>query len=275
LVDYGWFHYIAVPMVATLHFFYAIVRNYGLAIILLTVLVRLCMFPFSRKQALSTQKMQELQPEIKRLQEKYKNNVEARTKAQQELFRKHNYNPLGGCLLVFIQLPIFVALYRALGVDVALRQAPLLSESIRWCSNLAGPDMLFNWSKFMPAFVTSGKGIFGLGPYCNLLPLLTIGLFIWQQKKMMPPAADENAAMQQKIMQYMMIFMGILFFKVASGLCIYFVASSLWGIGERKFLPKTQPVAVPVPARPSSAARATNGRDGAAGSAKKKSRGSK
>jgi YidC/Oxa1 family membrane protein insertase len=129
-------------------------------------------------------------------------------------------------------------------VAIELRDAPLISNSIRWCSNLAAPDMLFDWSAFMPAFVNSGIGMFGLGPYFNLLPILTIGLFIMQQKMFMPPAADEQAAMQQKIMQYMMIFMGLMFFKVASGLCIYFIASSLWGLAERQFLPKSKLVAV-------------------------------
>jgi YidC/Oxa1 family membrane protein insertase len=210
------------------------VRNYGLAILMLTVLVRGCMFPLSRKQALGAQKMQELQPEIRRIQEKYKNDMEGRTKAQQELFRKHNYNPFSGCLVLFVQLPIFVALYRSLMVDIELRQAPLLSQGIRWCSNLAAPDMLFDWSGFMPGFLLGW-----LGPYFNLLPILTVVLFIVQQKMFMPPAVDEKAAQQQKMMQYMMVFIGVMFFKVASGLCIYFIASSLWGLAERKLLPKT------------------------------------
>jgi len=237
LIYYGWFEMFAVPLVTVLHFFYAIFHNYGIAIILLTVLVRGCMFPLSRKQALGAQKMAELQPEIKRIAEKHKTNVEARTKAQQELFRKHNYNPLAGCLPVFIQLPIFVALYRSLMVDVELRGAPLITHGFRWCSNLAAPDMLFNWESFMPDFITHGTGMLGLGPYFNILPIVTIILFLWQQQKMMPPPADEQAAMQQKVMKYMMIFMGVMFFKVASGLCLYFIASSLWGVAERKFLP--------------------------------------
>ena len=245
LVYFGWpvFAMVAVPLTMILHWFYAVVGNYGLAIILLTVLVRGCMFPLSLKQAAGAQKMQTLQSEIKKIQEKFKNNAEGRTKAQQELFRKHNYNPLAGCLPVFIQMPVFIGLYRSLMVAIELRDAPLISNSIRWCSNLAAPDMLFDWHAFMPVFINSGVGIFGLGPYFNLLPILTIVLFIWQQKMFMPPAADEQAAMQQKIMQYMMIFMGLMFFKVASGLCIYFIASSLWGLAERKFLPKAAPVA--------------------------------
>jgi len=243
LIYYGWFGMFAKPIAWLLHLFYAIVRNYGIAILMLTVTVRGLMFPLSRKQALGAQKMQMLQPEIKKIQEKYKKDVEGRTKAQQELFRKHNYNPLSGCLVMFIQLPIFIALYRSLMVDIELRQAPLLSQGIRWCSNLAAPDMLFDWSGFMPQSVNEGVGFFGLGPYFNILPILTIVLFLLQQKMFMPPATDEQTAMQQKIMKYMMVFMGLLFFKVASGLCIYFIASSLWGLAERRFLPKTTPIA--------------------------------
>ncbi len=246
LVYYGWFGVVAKPLAQILHVFYLVVGNYGLAIILLTVLVRGCMFPLSRKQVVGAQKMQQLQPEIKRIQEKYKGNVEARTKAQQELFHQHNYNPLSGCLPIFIQMPVFIGLYRSLMVAIELRDAPLFSSSIRWCSNLAAPDMLYNWSGFMPAFVAKAPAggllsVLFLGPYFNLLPIVTVILFIWQQKMFMPPAADEQAAMQQKIMQYMMIFMGLLFFKVASGLCIYFVASSAWSVAERKLLPKTAP----------------------------------
>jgi len=205
------------------------------------------MFPLSKKQALNAQKMAELQPEIKKIQEKYKTNMEARGKAQQELFKKHNYRPLGGCLVVFFQLPIFVGLYRSLMVDVQLRQAPLLTENIRWASNLAAPDMLFNWSALWHAvgldFVNRGIGMFGLGPYFNLLPMFTIVLFILQQKMFMPPPTDEQQAVQQKVMKFMMIFMGIMFYKVASGLCIYFIASSLWGVTERMILPKTKKAA--------------------------------
>ena len=239
LVYYGWFGWVAKPMLGILHTFYAVVRNYGIAIVLLTVLVRGLMFPLSRKQAVSAQKMQELRPEIQKIAEKYKK-PEERTRAQQELFRKHKYNPFGGCLLVFFQLPVFVGLYRSLMVDVELRQAPLLSDSIRWASNLAAPDMLWDWSHVMPGFALSY-----LGPYLNLFPLVTIGLMIWQQKMFMPPPTDEQTAMQQKMMSYMMIFMGVMFFKVACGLCLYFIASSLWGITERKLLPKPAPGAPP------------------------------
>ncbi len=150
----------------------------------------------------------------------------------------------------------------------------MFSESIRWASNLAAPDMFWNWSSIMPAFITSGTGILGLGPYLNVLPLVTIALFIWQQKMFMPPAADEQAAMQQKMMQYMMIFMGILFFKVASGLCVYFIASSLWGVCERKLLPKAKKNEGPTGMASDVAVAGASGGNGAP-AGKKKQRGRK
>ena len=239
LVYYGWFGWVARPMIAILHVLHAIVRNYGIAIILLTVIVRGAMFPISRKQAVSSQKMQVLQPEMKAIAEKYKNDPQKRTMATQELWKKHNYNPAGGCLLVFIQIPIFMGLYRSLATDVELRQAPLFSSAVRWCSNLAAPDMMLDWSGFMPGFLVAPEG--WLGPFLNIFPLATIGLFLWQQKLFMPPAVDEQSKMQQQVMKYMMFFMALMFFKVPCGLCLYFIASSLWGIAERLMLPTAKP----------------------------------
>lgn len=243
LIYYGWpiWALFARPMSKILHFFYGVVGNYGIAIILLTVLVRGCMFPLSRKQALGAQKMQELKPEMDRINEKYKGKPEDRTRAMQELWRKHNYNPFSGCFVLFLQLPILIGLYRSLMIDVELRQAPLLGKSIAWCSNLAAPDMLAHWKDwaFMPQFITAYKGFGSLGPYLNILPLFTVALFLWQQKMFMPPATDEQTRTQQKMMKYMSVLIGYMFYTVPSGLCIYFITSSLWGIAERKLLPKT------------------------------------
>ena len=160
-------------------------------------------------------------------------------KATQELWRKHDYNPMGGCLLVFIQIPIFMGLYRSLATAIELRQAPLFSSAIRWCSNLAAPDMFYDWSKLLPPFLSAPEA--WLGPYLNLFPLATIGLFLWQQQLFMPPAVDEQAKVQQQVMKYMMFFMALMFFKVPCGLCLYFIASSLWGIAEQLWLPHTLP----------------------------------
>jgi YidC/Oxa1 family membrane protein insertase len=164
--------------------------------------------------------------------------MEKRAKAQQELFRKNNYNPLSGCWLMFLQLPVFIGLYRSLAVDIELRQAPLI-PGIEWASNLAGPDMLFYWEKSLPAFFaffTSETGM--LGPYLNLLPICTMVLFLVHQQLFTPPATDEQTRMQMQMMKFMTIFIGFMFFKVASGLCLYFIASSLWSVAERVLVPK-------------------------------------
>ena len=173
-----------------------------------------------------------MQPEIKKLAEKHKGNAEARTKAQQELYRKHNFNPLSGCLPIFIQLPVMMGLYRCLMVDIELRDAPLISHAFRWCSNLAAPDMLYNWSWFMPAFVNNGAGVFRTRAVLQSPAALCVTLSIVQMKISTPPAADEQAAMQQKMMKYMMVFMGLMFLKFASGLCIYFITTTLWSLAS-------------------------------------------
>ncbi len=236
---FGWFAMFSKPLIGLLHLLYRMTFSisYGIAIVLLTVIVRSLMIPISRKAALNAQMMQHLSPEIKAIAEKYKEQPEKRIQAQQELFARYKYNPFGGCLLMFLQLPIFLGLYRGLSVDVALRDAPLI-PGMRWCSNLAGPDKLFYWGDWMPSFLANETG--WLGPYFNLLPILAIGLMLAQQKLFMPPATDDQSRMAQKMMKFMMVFMGFVFFKVAAGLCIYFITSSVWGIVERKMLPKPE-----------------------------------
>src|SRR5260221_1217594 len=158
-----------------------------------------------------------------------------------ELFQKHGHNPFSGCLPLFLQLPIFIGLYQALNHAVDLRLASFL-----WIDNLAAPDALFKMPFAIPF----------LGQEFNLLPLITIVLFVVQQKMFMPPPSSEQEAMQMKMMNYMMIFMGVMFYKVPAGLCVYFIASSLWGMGERKLLPKPKPgAAAPPPAEPSQGRR--------------------
>lgn len=256
-IEYGWFPWVAKPLSWILHFFYAIVRNYGIAIILLTVMVRGAMFPLGRKAAMSAQRMQEMQPELKKINELYKDNMEKRGKAMQELYKKHNFQPLAGCLPMFIQLPIFLGLYRCLSVDISLRQEPLL-PGLDWCSNLASPDMMMHWGSWMPDFI-AGRGTGWFGPYFNILPLVTVALFLLQQKILMPKATDEQTQMTQNMMQIMTVFMGVLFFKVPSGLCIYFITSSIWSLVERKLVKRFTPPPKPIDTSVAEAKPTSNG----------------
>jgi YidC/Oxa1 family membrane protein insertase len=225
-----------------------VVPIYGVCIILLTVMVRGLMFPLSRKQAIMSVKMQALAPEIKKLSEKYKDDHQALGRAQMELWRKHGVNPLGSCWVLLLQMPIFMGLYYALQESIQFRLAPFV-----YIENLAAPDMLYRWGTGIPILsrAVDYGGLLYLGPYLNLLPIIAVALMMVQQKMMTPPPADEQQAMQQKMMKYMMIFFGLMFYKVAAGLCVYFIASSLWGFAERKLLPKAKtgtPGAAPEPA---------------------------
>jgi YidC/Oxa1 family membrane protein insertase len=229
-------------MLDALGLIHRLIPNYGLCIILLTLLVRGMMHPISRKQAKTSLKMQALAPEIKKLKEKHKDDRQALQMAQMELYRKHGAG-FGSCWVVFLQMPVFLGLYYALQESIYFRLAPFL-----WIKNLAAPDMLAHWGPNIPLismpvwFPFLGQiGPF-LGPYLNLLPIFAVALMIVQQKMLTPPPVDEQAEMQQKLMKYMMIFFGFMFYKVASGLCIYFIVSSGWGLAERKLLPKAKPV---------------------------------
>jgi len=221
-----------------IHLLHYITPNYGLTIILLTIVVRGLMFPISRRQAVLSIRMQELAPEMKKLQDKYKNDPQGRNQAVMELYRKHNVHPFGMCLPLVLQMPIFLGLYYALQESVHLRLASFL-----WVSNLAAPDMTMYWTESIPIISDpdSHGGILYLGPFLNILPIAAVTLMVIQQKLFTPPPTDEQQEATQRMMKYMMIFMGIMFYKIAAGLCIYFIASSLWGLAERQLLPKKKP----------------------------------
>jgi YidC/Oxa1 family membrane protein insertase len=233
-------------MHSVLGFLYTFIPNLGLCIIVLTVLVRGLIFPLSRIQALTSLKMQALGPELKKLKEKHKDDNHAFHLAQMELYKKHGIKPLGTCWFLLAQMPILMGLYFSLQESILFR---LGSFWPTWIVNLAAPDMLFEWGEniwwisrpqdygntllFIPIY---------LGPYFNLLPVFAVALMIVQQKMFTPPPADEQQEMQQKLMKYMMVVFGLMFYKVAAGLCIYFIASSLWGLAERRLLPKLKPL---------------------------------
>lgn len=221
VLNYGMFGFVARGMHFLLDTFFGIGMPYWMAIVSLTILVRGCLFPLSRKQAITAARQKELQPQVALLKEKYADEKEKFARAQMELWKKNGINPLSGCLPIFLQLPIFIGLYTALNSAVDLRL-----QSFLWIENLAGPDALFRMPVPLPF----------LGMDFSVLPLFTVGLFLTQQKMFMPPAQDEQQAMQYKMMNMMTLVMGFMFWHQPAGLCLYFIASSLWSIAERKLL---------------------------------------
>jgi YidC/Oxa1 family membrane protein insertase len=231
-----------------LGFLVLITGNYGVAIIVMTLIVRGLMFPISRKQALASIRMQKLAPELKKLKEKYKDKKEEIMRATMQLYREQGVNPMSGCLILLLQMPVFLGLYYALYESIDLRLASFL-----WIDNLAVPDALFNWEGIWG--VRWLASLINLGPTFNILPLVSVALMVIQQKYMTPPPTDEQQAFQLKMMNWMMILMAWMFYWVPAGLCVYFIVSGAWGILERKLLPKLSHGETP----PSAAVPATTG----------------
>src|SRR5207237_7583627 len=130
---------------------------------------------------------------------------------------------MGGCLLLIAQMPVMMGLYFCLQESIFFRLEPFL-----WVQNLAAPDMLVWWGEHIP-FVSTPEDLgsfFYFGPYLNILPILAVGLMIWQQNKMMPPPTDEQAQQQRMMMKIMMVMMAVLFYKVAAGLALYFIVGT-------------------------------------------------
>ncbi|MBC7819175.1 MAG: membrane protein insertase YidC [Planctomycetaceae bacterium] len=239
VIDFSGFLIIPASMVAgiagfllwILNGFHGVGLPYGICIMLLTVLVRSCMFPISKKQAMNAKRMKEIQPRLAELKAKYPDDKQKFAEEQMKLFAETGFNPLSGCLPVLMQLPIFIGLYQALSSSVDLRRAPFL-----WFDNLAAPDALVFLPFKMPF----------LGNEFNLLPIITTSLFLFQQKMLMPPPTDEQTRMQAKVFFWMTLMMGFMFYHVPAGLCVYFIASSVWSMGERKLLDRMAPPAPPV-----------------------------
>ena len=201
-------------------------------------------FP-SRKQTAMNLRMMEVQkklkPEIDKLHEKYKDDFRTFNQEKTRLMVQHGMNPfsaLGGCLLLFAQMPIFMGLYYCLQESVFFRLQDFL-----WVKNLAAPDMTVWWTEGVPLISDpanrhGGFSFLYLGPYLNVFPIVAVGLMLYQQNKMMPEPTDEQQAAQQRMMKIMMGVMALLFYKVAAGLSLYFIVSTLWGIIERQLIPK-------------------------------------
>lgn len=219
-----------------------VIQHWALSIVVLTVCVRLVLLLPSRKQTAMSMKMMEvqkqLQPEFEKLQEKYKDDMGGYNREKTRLMMKHGANPfamMGGCLLLFAQMPIMMGLYFCLQESVFFRL-----DSFLWVQNLAAPDMLVWWGEGIPYISTPddvGSFLY-LGPYFNLLPLLAVGLMLYQQSKMMPQTTDPQAEQQRMMMKLMMGMMALFFYKVAAGLALYFIVSTGWAIIERQFIPK-------------------------------------
>lgn len=208
-------------LLVILRFFQGIVKNWGVAIILLTLLINIVLFPLSLKSLKSMREMQAVQPKVDALRETYKDNPQKLNREIMELYRKHKVNPMGGCLPMLLQMPVFFALYQVLMKSIELRGAPFL-----WIKDLSQPDRLI---ANIPIFPNE----------LNILPLLmAVGMFL-QQKLSTPPrtassgAVDQMAQQQKMMMVTMPLLFGVLFYRLPSGLVLYWFTNTLLTMVEQ------------------------------------------
>ena len=217
---YGTFDIISQVLLQVVAFLHAVVKNWGVAIILLSILIYLVLYPLSIKQMRSMKEMQALQPKIEALRKQNKDNPQKLNKEIMELYKEHKVNPLGGCLPMVLQIPIFFALYQALIRSIALKGAAFL-----WVKDLSEPDRLMILPFAMPF----------LGNELNLLPILMV-IVMFLQQKLTSTASSGMSSEQQKIMLFMMpvIFL-VIFYKMPAGLVLYwFVNSTLMFLFQLK-----------------------------------------
>ncbi len=201
-IEYGWFTFMAAPLFKILQWFYDLVGNWGWAIVIVTILIKLILFPLSYKGMMSMQKLKDLAPKMKEIKEKYGKDPQKMNAQMMELYKKHGANPMGGCLPLLLQIPVFFAIYRVLLNAVELQGA----EWILWINDLSLMD---------PYFV---------------LPLL-MGASMWYQQKLTPNTMTDP--MQQKIFQWLPVVMTVFFIYFPAGLVLYWLVNNLFTIGQQ------------------------------------------
>jgi len=206
IVDYGWFSFLAIPLLEVMKFFYKYIPNYGFVIILVTLIIRILFYPLNAKSMKSMKKMQELQPKIKELRDKHKNDRQKMNEELMGLYKKYGVNPMGGCLPMLIQIPILFAFFRLLPITIEFRHQPF----IFWITDLTAKD---------PYYVT---------------PIL-MGLSMIVQQKMTPTSVDPK---QAQIMMFLPIIFTFLFLNFSSGLVLYWFTSNLLAIGQQYIMNK-------------------------------------
>jgi len=222
-IDWGWFIWFEQPIFYLLDWLFRHIGNFGVAIICLTVIVRAILFPVAQRQFASMAAMRKVQPKMKALQERHKEDKPRLQQEMMKLYQEEKINPLGGCLPIFIQFPIFIALYKVLSLSIEMRHRPF----VLWIQDLSAPDPL------------TPVNLFGVLPF-NPPPMLHLGLLaillgvtMWATMKLSPQTMDPQ---QQQVMQFMPWMMMLFFAPLAAGLQLYYVANNLLTLLQQQML---------------------------------------
>ena len=221
-INFGFFNVIAKPLLISMNMIHNVIPNYGVAIILLTILIKLIFWPLGTKSYKSMNEMKKVQPLMMQIREKYKNDKQKMNQEVMGLYKTYKVNPASGCLPLLVQMPIFFALYRMLYQAIELRHAPFFG----WISDLSAPDRLFHFNFSIPMMQE---------PYG--IPMLTLfmGASFLLQQKMTPTAGDP---MQAKMMMLMPIFMTVIFINFPAGLVLYMFVNNIISMGQQYYIQK-------------------------------------
>ena len=223
-VDFGWYYFLTKPFFFILHIFSEILGNYGLAILAMTLLVKLAMFPLAHKSFTAIGRMKKFQPQIMRIREENKDNKVEMNRQIMELYKREGVNPAAGCLPMMVQIPVFFSLYKVLFVTIDMRHAPFYG----WIKDLSAPDptSIFNLFGLLPFSVD------GFFLQIGIWPIL-MGLTMILQQKLSPAPADP---MQAKMMKMLPIILIFVFAAFPSGLLIYWTFSNLLSITQQYYI---------------------------------------
>ncbi len=222
-IDFGWFDIIAKPGLQLMNFIYGMIPNYGIAIIILTILIKIVLWPLGNKGYKSMNEMKKLQPEMAKIREKYKDDKKKMNEELMSLYKTYKINPMGGCLPMILQIPVFIAFYRMLYGAIELRHAPFFG----WINDLSAPDRLFN---FDVGYVPLMEPPYGI-------PVLTIvmGATMFLQQKMTPAPGDPA---QAKMMTFLPIVFTFIFINFPSGLVLYWLVNNVLSIAQQSYIGK-------------------------------------
>src|SRR6266481_2443149 len=239
LIDWGWFYFITKPMFLALDFFYHLVGNFGISILLVTVLVKLLFFPLANKSYASMAKMKSVQPQLAALKERYPDDKVKQQQEMMEIYKKEKINPIAGCLPVALQIPVFFSLYKVLFVTIEMRHAPFYG----WIKDLSAPDPtnLFNLFGLIPF-----DPIATLGPHIGAYLVLGIwpiimGITMWFQMKLNPSPPDPT---QKMIFDWMPLIFTFMLAGFPAGLVIYWAWNNLLSVLQQSFIMRRNGVKV-------------------------------
>ncbi|HET8972193.1 MAG TPA: membrane protein insertase YidC [Pseudolabrys sp.] len=229
LIDWGWFYFITKPMFLAMDFFFRLLGNFGLAILMVTVLVKVIFFPLANKAYASMAKMKAVQPQMMALRERYANDKAKQQQELMELYKREKINPLGGCLPIVIQIPVFFALYKVLFVTIEMRHAPFFG----WIHDLSAqdPTNIFNLFGLIPVDPTI-LPLFGPFLHMGIWPII-MGITMWVQMKLNPAPPDPTQAM---IFNWMPLLFTFMLASFPAGLVIYWAWNNLLSVVQQSVI---------------------------------------